>query len=128
MDHDKAARLWGNSPAGLFGYSHLLGNYTGCEAEYLRVPPARRGTDRGLTFRVVQTTPQLKSNLHRPTIRVSTEAAFRQLLRTAVGAVAPFAFLDARFDILTLRAFERMQFIAGLRVLDAGQHRFRPQF
>src|ERR1700704_5375680 len=24
-DHEKAAKLWGNSPAGLFGYSHLLG-------------------------------------------------------------------------------------------------------
>jgi threonine dehydrogenase-like Zn-dependent dehydrogenase len=24
-DHEKAAKLWGNSPAGLFGCSHLLG-------------------------------------------------------------------------------------------------------
>src|SRR3954469_16414580 len=26
-DHESAAKLWGNSPAGLFGYSHLLGGY-----------------------------------------------------------------------------------------------------
>ena len=46
-DHEKAAKLWGNSPAGLFGYSHLLGGYAGGQAEYLRVPYARsrcRGT------------------------------------------------------------------------------------
>ena len=34
----KAAKLWGHSPAGLFGYSHLLGGYAGGQAEYLRVP------------------------------------------------------------------------------------------
>jgi len=37
-DREKAAKLWGNSPAGLFGYSHLLGGYAGGQAEYLRVP------------------------------------------------------------------------------------------
>ena len=37
-DHEDAAKLWGNSPAGLFGYSHLLGGYAGGQAEYLRVP------------------------------------------------------------------------------------------
>ncbi|HLH97169.1 MAG TPA: zinc-dependent alcohol dehydrogenase [Xanthobacteraceae bacterium] len=42
-DHQKAARLWGNSPAGLFGYSHLLGGYAGGQAEYLRVPYADVG-------------------------------------------------------------------------------------
>ena len=36
----KAERLWGHSPAGLFGYSHLLGGYAGGQAEYLRVPYA----------------------------------------------------------------------------------------
>src|SRR3979409_1619619 len=35
-DHEKAAKVWGNSPAGLFGYSHLLGGYAGGQAEYLR--------------------------------------------------------------------------------------------
>src|SRR5436190_11454610 len=34
-DHEAAAKLWGNSPAGLFGYSHLLGGYAGGQAEYL---------------------------------------------------------------------------------------------
>jgi threonine dehydrogenase-like Zn-dependent dehydrogenase len=42
-DHDKAKKLWGNSPAGLFGYSHLLGGYASGQAEYLRVPYADAG-------------------------------------------------------------------------------------
>jgi threonine dehydrogenase-like Zn-dependent dehydrogenase len=42
-DRDKVAKLWGNSPAGLFGYSHLLGGYRGGQAEYLRVPFADVG-------------------------------------------------------------------------------------
>lgn len=42
-DHKKAALLWGNSPAGLFGYSHLTGGYAGGQAEYLRVPYADVG-------------------------------------------------------------------------------------
>jgi threonine dehydrogenase-like Zn-dependent dehydrogenase len=32
-DHKKAEKLWGHSPAGLFGYSHLLGGYAGGQAE-----------------------------------------------------------------------------------------------
>ncbi len=39
----KAEALWGHSPAGLFGYSHLLGGYPGGQAEYLRVPFADVG-------------------------------------------------------------------------------------
>jgi threonine dehydrogenase-like Zn-dependent dehydrogenase len=39
----KASKLWGHSPAGLFGYSHLLGGYPGGQAEYLRVPFADVG-------------------------------------------------------------------------------------
>ncbi|TQI72383.1 threonine dehydrogenase-like Zn-dependent dehydrogenase [Bosea sp. AK1] len=42
-NREKAAKLWGNSPAGLFGYSHLLGGYSGGQAEYLRVPYADIG-------------------------------------------------------------------------------------
>jgi len=42
-DRQKATELWGNSPAGLFGYSHLLGGYAGGQAEYLRVPYADVG-------------------------------------------------------------------------------------
>lgn len=42
-DHETASKLWGNSPAGLFGYSHLLGGYAGGQAEYLRVPYADVG-------------------------------------------------------------------------------------
>ena len=42
-DAEKAAKLWGHSPAGLFGYSHLLGGYAGGQAEYLRVPYADAG-------------------------------------------------------------------------------------
>ena len=38
-----AERLWGHSPAGLFGYSHLCGGYAGGQAEYARVPFADVG-------------------------------------------------------------------------------------
>jgi threonine dehydrogenase-like Zn-dependent dehydrogenase len=38
-----AAKIMGQSPAGLFGYSHLLGGYAGGQAEYLRVPFADVG-------------------------------------------------------------------------------------
>ena len=33
-----AEKLYGYSPSGLFGYSHMLGGYAGGQAEYLRVP------------------------------------------------------------------------------------------
>ncbi len=42
-DKAKAEKLWGHAPAGLFGYSHLLGGYRGGQAEYLRVPYADIG-------------------------------------------------------------------------------------
>jgi threonine dehydrogenase-like Zn-dependent dehydrogenase len=40
---EMAAKLMGHSPAGLFGYSHLLGGFAGGQAEYLRVPYADVG-------------------------------------------------------------------------------------
>ena len=40
---DLAREAMGQSPAGLFGYSHLLGGYPGGQAEYLRVPHADVG-------------------------------------------------------------------------------------
>src|SRR3569833_1973409 len=42
-DKKKAEKRWGYSPAGLFGYSHLLGGYAGGQAEFLRVPYADVG-------------------------------------------------------------------------------------
>jgi threonine dehydrogenase-like Zn-dependent dehydrogenase len=42
-DRRKAEKLWGHAPGGLFGYSHLLGGYSGGQAEYLRVPFADFG-------------------------------------------------------------------------------------
>ena len=36
-------KLYGASPAGLFGYSHMLGGYAGGQAEYVRVPFADVG-------------------------------------------------------------------------------------
>jgi threonine dehydrogenase-like Zn-dependent dehydrogenase len=42
-DRKKAEEAWGHSPGGLFGYSHLLGGYSGGQAEYLRVPYADVG-------------------------------------------------------------------------------------
>lgn len=38
-----AEKLWGHSPAGIFGYSHLTGGYAGGQAEYVRVPYADVG-------------------------------------------------------------------------------------
>jgi threonine dehydrogenase-like Zn-dependent dehydrogenase len=39
-DAEKAAKIMGHAPAGLFGYSHLTGHYAGGQAQYLRVPHA----------------------------------------------------------------------------------------
>jgi len=38
-----AEKLWGYSPCGIFGYSHMLGGYAGGQAEYVRVPFADVG-------------------------------------------------------------------------------------
>jgi threonine dehydrogenase-like Zn-dependent dehydrogenase len=38
-----AEKMYGSSPAGLFGYSHLMGGYAGGQAEYVRVPFADVG-------------------------------------------------------------------------------------
>ncbi|HEY6726237.1 MAG TPA: zinc-dependent alcohol dehydrogenase [Polyangiaceae bacterium] len=38
-----AEKLWGYSPAGLFGYSHMLGGFAGGQAEFVRVPFADVG-------------------------------------------------------------------------------------
>jgi threonine dehydrogenase-like Zn-dependent dehydrogenase len=39
-----AEKLFGHSPAGIFGYSHLTGGFAGGQAEYARVPFADVGT------------------------------------------------------------------------------------
>src|SRR3954463_10729771 len=38
-----AEKLYGYSPSGLFGYSHMMGGYAGGQAEYVRVPFADVG-------------------------------------------------------------------------------------
>jgi len=38
-----AEKMWGFSPCGIFGYSHMLGGYAGGQAEYVRVPFADVG-------------------------------------------------------------------------------------
>ena len=38
-----AEKMWGHSPSGAFGYSHLTGGYAGGQAEYARVPYADVG-------------------------------------------------------------------------------------
>lgn len=40
---EQAAKVMGQSPAGLLGYSHMLGGYAGGQAEFLRVPYADVG-------------------------------------------------------------------------------------
>ena len=42
-NHKQAEVAMGHSPAGLFGYSHMLGGYAGGQAQYLRVPHADVG-------------------------------------------------------------------------------------
>ena len=39
----EASKLMGHAPSGAFGFSHLLGGYSGGQAEYLRVPHADVG-------------------------------------------------------------------------------------
>jgi threonine dehydrogenase-like Zn-dependent dehydrogenase len=38
-----AEKVWGYSPAGIFGYSHMLGGYPGGQSQYARVPFADVG-------------------------------------------------------------------------------------
>jgi threonine dehydrogenase-like Zn-dependent dehydrogenase len=38
-----AEKMWGHSPAGIFGYSHLVGGYAGGQAQFARVPFADVG-------------------------------------------------------------------------------------
>ena len=40
---ENARKAMGHSPAGVFGYSHMLGGFSGGQAEYLRVPYADVG-------------------------------------------------------------------------------------
>ena len=40
---EEARKMMGQSPSGLFGYSHMLGGFAGGQAEYLRVPYADVG-------------------------------------------------------------------------------------
>ncbi|MET4635359.1 MULTISPECIES: zinc-dependent alcohol dehydrogenase [Kaistia] len=42
-NRETAEKMWGHSPGGLFGYSHMLGGYSGGQAEYLRIPYADVG-------------------------------------------------------------------------------------
>jgi threonine dehydrogenase-like Zn-dependent dehydrogenase len=38
-----AEKMWGHSPAGIYGYSHMLGGYAGGQAQYARIPFADVG-------------------------------------------------------------------------------------
>jgi threonine dehydrogenase-like Zn-dependent dehydrogenase len=38
-----AEKMWGSSPSGIFGYSHVLGGYAGGQAQHARVPFADVG-------------------------------------------------------------------------------------
>jgi threonine dehydrogenase-like Zn-dependent dehydrogenase len=40
---EQARKMMGHSPSGLFGYSHLLGGFSGGQAEFMRVPYADVG-------------------------------------------------------------------------------------
>lgn len=40
---EKAIKVMGHSPSGMFGYSHMMGGFSGGQAEYVRVPYADIG-------------------------------------------------------------------------------------
>jgi threonine dehydrogenase-like Zn-dependent dehydrogenase len=42
-NYEMAEKMYGYSPAGIFGYSHMLGGFQGGQAEYVRVPFADVG-------------------------------------------------------------------------------------
>ena len=74
-----AEKLWGHSPAGIFGYSHLLGGFAGGQAEYARVPFADVGPlkiENGLTDEEIAFYDALADNqsarevMGEPTLRV----------------------------------------------------------
>ena len=47
-----AEKMWGHSPAGIFGYSHMLGGFAGGQSQFVRVPFADVGPlkiDNGLS-------------------------------------------------------------------------------
>jgi threonine dehydrogenase-like Zn-dependent dehydrogenase len=39
-----AEQMWGHSPCGIYGYSHMVGGYAGGQAQFVRVPFADVGT------------------------------------------------------------------------------------
>ncbi len=83
-NHKMAEKLWGHSPAGLFGYSHLLGGYSGGQAEYLRVPYADVGpikVPQGLSDERVL----FLSDIFRPASWRPTSATSRVVRRSRCG-------------------------------------------
>ena len=93
-----AEKLMGHSPAGLFGYSHMLGGYPGGQAEYARVPFADVGPlaieDDGLTDEQVLFLTDIF-----PTGYMGAEMAVRPGDSVAVwgaGPVGMFAAASAR--------------------------------
>src|SRR5690606_41009552 len=42
-----AEGMFGHAPAGIYGYSHVMGGYAGGQAEYVRVPFAGLGSAAG---------------------------------------------------------------------------------
>src|ERR1700754_3658340 len=83
-----AEKMWGHSPAGLFGYSHMLGGYAGGQAEYLRVPFADVGPIKvpdGLTDEQVL----FLSDIFRPATWRPISATSRRATRLPSGAAVP---------------------------------------
>jgi threonine dehydrogenase-like Zn-dependent dehydrogenase len=81
-NHEIAEKVWGHSPAGLFGYSHMLGGYSGGQAEYLRVPFADVGPIKvpdGLTDEQVHFCLIFSRPVTWPRISVTSRAETRSL-------------------------------------------------
>ena len=89
-----AEKLMGHSPAGLFGYSHMLGGYPGGQAEYARVPFADVGPlvieDDGLTDEQVLFLTDIF-----PTAYMGAEMAVQPGDSVAVWGAGPVGMLAA---------------------------------
>lgn len=86
---DKAARIMGHSPAGLFGYSHLLGGYPGGQAEYLRVPYADIGH-----VKVPERMEMAESHGRAETIDFTSDDVYERLMEMT-GGRGPDRCIDA---------------------------------
>ena len=92
-----AEKMWGYSPCGIFGYSHMLGGYAGGQAEYVRVPFADVGPlkvpDSSTTSRCCSSPTSSRPATWRPSSATSSPATSSR--SGAAGPVGQFAIKSA---------------------------------